>query len=84
LLLVSGALIGRRRRERDDELDEVRREVFILSFGEGGDVYSVGWVSGRRKGARCIKAGLSGIVALEVVDRDIVLSSGTRRGVSFA
>jgi hypothetical protein len=47
-------------------------------------VYSVGWVSGRRKGAQCIKAGLNGIVALEVVDRDIVLSSGTRRGVSFA
>jgi hypothetical protein len=59
---VSGALIGRRRRERDDELDEVRREVFILSFGEGGDVYSVGWVSGGRKGARCIKAGLNGLL----------------------
>jgi hypothetical protein len=82
---VSGALIGRRRRERDDEIDVLRREVFILWFGRGGEgVYSVDWVSEGRKGARCIKAGINGIVALEVVDRGIVLSPGTRRGVSFA
>jgi hypothetical protein len=30
------------------------------------------------------QSGTQRIVALEVVDRDIVLSSGTRRGVSFA